>query len=159
MNAAAKRFFSVDEAQSRLPLVRSIVSDIVELYRDIHDRQSRLTRVLELRGESNREVGRLYTEELEQMEQELEDDLSRLDSFVEELESLGVELKDPYAGLVDFHTWINGREACLCWQLGEPEIQYWHEVDAGIGGRQSLQDGSVDPVHDFTGGDYFDEVL
>ena len=159
MNAAAKRFFSVEEAESRLPLVHSIVADIVELYRDIHDRQSRLTRVLELRGESKREVNRLYTEELEQMERELEDDLSRLDDFVEELEELGVELKDPHAGLVDFHTWIDGRIACLCWQLGEPEIQYWHEVDAGFGGRQSLQDGTVDPVHDFTGGNFRDDVL
>ncbi len=159
MNAAAKRFFSLDEAESRLPLVRSIVSDIVELYRDIHDRQSRLTRVLELRGETKQHVGRLYSEELEEMERELENDLTRLDSFVEELEDLGVELKDPHAGLVDFHTWIDGREACLCWQLGEPEIQYWHEIDAGYGGRQSLQDGTVDPVHDFSGNDFREDLL
>ncbi|MFQ5860927.1 MAG: DUF2203 family protein [Dehalococcoidia bacterium] len=31
-----------------------------------------------------------------------------------------------------------GREVHLCWLLGEPEVQFWHEVDAGFPGRQPL---------------------
>ncbi len=63
--------------------------------------------------------------------------------FGDELRRLGVELKDPVAGLVDFLTQIDGREAYLCWKLGEGEIAFWHELNAGFGGRQSLLEGSV----------------
>ena len=32
----------------------------------------------------------------------------------------------------------DGREVCLCYKLGEAEISFWHEVDAGYGGRRPL---------------------
>ena len=54
------------------------------------------------------------------------------------LDALGIELKDPRLGLVDFPGEMNGRRILLCWRLGEPEVQFWHEVDAGYAGRQPL---------------------
>ena len=42
------------------------------------------------------------------------------------------------SGLVDFPSEMNGRHVLLCWRLGEPEVQFWHEVDAGYAGRQPL---------------------
>jgi hypothetical protein len=33
---------------------------------------------------------------------------------------------------------MDGREVYLCWRLGEPEVAFWHELDAGFGGRQKL---------------------
>jgi hypothetical protein len=29
----------------------------------------------------------------------------------------------------------------LCWKYNEPEIAYWHEVDAGFSARQPLPTG------------------
>jgi hypothetical protein len=62
-----------------------------------------------------------------------------LREYVEELRSLNVELKDPFAGLVDFPCWMDEREVYLCWKLDEPEVSHWHEVDAGFAGRQKLK--------------------
>lgn len=49
-----------------------------------------------------------------------------------------IEVKDIDAGLVDFKTLINGREACLCWRVGEPEVAYWHGVNEGFANRKRL---------------------
>ena len=139
MNAAkqeTKRYFTVAEANQRLPLVRVIVSDIVTLFRDVHERRDRLE---QLRKPSDViSHGDVYSEELHQFEDELEQDIVRLEEFVAELKDLGVELKDYVTGLIDFTAIFDGREVCLCWKLGEEEIGYWHEMDAGYNGRQPL---------------------
>ena len=74
------------------------------------------------------------------MENELETDIETLDAFVAELHDLGVELKDPVTGLVDFRTLVEGREAYLCWKLEEDEIGWWHELDAGVAGRRPVSE-------------------
>ena len=58
-----------------------------------------------------------------------------------ELQRLGVEPKSATDGLVDFPSIVDGRMVYLCWRLGEPEVLYWHELDAGYRGRQSLAIG------------------
>jgi hypothetical protein len=63
--------------------------------------------------------------------------------LVAELEALGVEFKGFDLGLVDFPSEMNGRVVHLCWRLGEPAIQHWHEVGAGFAGRQPLTPAGV----------------
>lgn len=41
-------------------------------------------------------------------------------------------------GLVDFPTTLDGRWIYLCWQAGEDEIRFWHEIDGGFAGRRPL---------------------
>lgn len=139
MNAAArKKFFTVSEANSRLPLVKAIVNDVMVLYKDLQERSERLEAIKRTRGSNPPREGSLYAEEVEQTEAELEKDFEKLRAFEEELEELGVELKDRSLGLIDFPTLIDGREAYLCWRAGEEEVAYWHELNAGYGGRQML---------------------
>ncbi|MBX7080477.1 MAG: DUF2203 domain-containing protein [Nannocystaceae bacterium] len=58
---------------------------------------------------------------------------------IADIEKLGGELKDVETGLVDFRSLIDGeREVLLCWRLGERQVQWWHELDAGFAGRQSI---------------------
>ena len=81
----------------------------------------------------------LYSEELAQTQNELEAEEEKLQSYVAELKSLGVELKSDEIGLCDFRSMMNGREVYLCWRLGEPQVMFWHELDAGFAGRQALR--------------------
>ncbi|MAT16868.1 MAG: hypothetical protein CMJ46_16535 [Planctomyces sp.] len=144
MNTTADRkFFSVDDANRMLPLVSAIVADIVELYNDVHERRNRLARVRHHSSKNTRAEDNPYEEEVLQIEKELEADIDRLDEFVDELQKLGIELKDPVKGLVDFPTYHQGREAYLCWMLGEPEVAFWHDLDAGFGGRQPIEKESI----------------
>lgn len=139
MNTTAeKKHFTVEEVNRRLPLVRAIVEDIVHLYRDVHGRRERLARVRQLPGSASRDERSVYGEELRQIEEEIDKDISRLQDFADELKELDAVLRDPAMGFVDFHTVIDGREADLCWQRGEDEIGYWHELDSGCQGRQPV---------------------
>lgn len=136
---APRQYFSVASANQTLPLVRAIVSDIVELYGEVRDREERLTRITRGRSKDSRPDD-LYTEEVEQVRQDLERDVERLQGFIDELQELGVEFKDPVMGLVDFPAKRDGKEVCLCWKLGEPSVDYWHTVESGFQGRQPLSD-------------------
>lgn len=137
-----EKHFTPEEASKTLPLVRKIVDDIVALYGDIVERRERLEAVRQRRRSVNTE-GNLYDEELDQIETELDTDIERLRGYVEELEALGIELKDPSAGLIDFPSIFEGREVFLCWKMGESEIGHWHELDEGFTGRHSLLETSV----------------
>jgi hypothetical protein len=65
--------------------------------------------------------------------------LYELGKLTLEIDNLGVQLKDYARGLIDFPSWREGRVVLLCWQLGEGDrIEWWHEVEAGFGGRQPL---------------------
>jgi hypothetical protein len=59
-------------------------------------------------------------------------------SMLETIEQEGIVLRDIDRGLVDFPALIDGREVYLCWELGEDEVAYWHDLDAGYGGREPL---------------------
>lgn len=140
MNASppANRLFTVEQANRMLPLVRAIVSDIVDLASDLTQRNDRLS-MLQV---SDAEEGDPYSEEVLQMQREIELDMDRLQAFVDELAELGVELKSATEGLVDFKSRIDNRDAYLCWKLGEGEVGYWHPLNAGYEGRQSLLEGA-----------------
>jgi hypothetical protein len=57
---------------------------------------------------------------------------------IEEVLSLGCEVKDLHRGLVDFPTRIGNEIAYLCWQRGEPQIGWWHTLGGGFSGRKAL---------------------
>ena len=66
------------------------------------------------------------------------------DAFLEmrnalvELQAMEVVLRDLDRGLVDFPALRDGREVFLCWEEGEDEVRFWHDVDSGYGGRRPL---------------------
>jgi len=129
-----RRYFTVEEANNALPLIRMILADIVRQYRVVEDLQQRLA---VLARERRRPSNDVYTEELAQSQAEFETEEAKLRTYIEELRRLGVEFKGP-DGLCDFYSVMDGREVLLCWRLGEPSVSYWHEVDAGYAGRQPL---------------------
>ena len=130
-----KRVFTNQEANAALPLVRAIVADLVTLAREVTERRQRL---LALAPSRPRRSADPYQEERDFAEEELEGDARRLAEYVEELRQLGVETRSVTEGLVDFPAVLAGRNVWLCWKLGEPEVAFWHEADAGFWGRQPL---------------------
>jgi len=124
------KFFTVDEANQTLPLVRRIVGDIVSTH------QRLLGLIDEYRAyDPDSEVLKARRRELEEEMRELTD---RVNGFVAELGEIGAEFKDFEDGLVDFHGRLDGRAVLLCWKLGEESVEWWHELEAGYRGRQRL---------------------
>jgi hypothetical protein len=129
--------FTVEQANRTLPLVRRIVEDIVDQHRRWRETIVELdlvTQTVPLDDQAQR------AEELTRKAR----DLSReLEVYQRELRGLGIQLKDPRLGLIDFPSEIDGRTVLLCWRLGEPEVQFWHEANAGYAGRQPLSPALV----------------
>lgn len=136
---ARRKFFTVEEANNTLPLVRAIVADIVRKYREVKDLRERLAAI---RRDPRRPADDVYSEELAHSQTELESQESALSGLIDELARLGIELKGP-DGLCDFPSLRDGRVVYLCWRLGEPAVLHWHELDAGFSGRQPLEPSSA----------------
>ncbi|RLS52799.1 MAG: DUF2203 family protein [Planctomycetota bacterium] len=109
------------EAHKALPLVNSIVRDIVELHSDLEERRERLGELrVSRKGPRQRSESDPYEEEFRQMENDLLSDDGRLRAYCDELTQLGVELKDPKVGAVEFPTVGLSK---LVWHLGDADIQ------------------------------------
>lgn len=134
----APKHFTVEQANRMLPLVKAIVKDIVELAAEFRSREERLARI----SMAERGMDEAHKEEVRQMRSDLAKDAARIEELNDELRELGVEFKG-WDGLVDFPSIRDGREVYLCWRLGEPEVRYWHELDAGFAGRQPLYEPPV----------------
>ena len=57
---------------------------------------------------------------------------------VEYLADRGILLRDPDTGLIDFPAERDGEHVFLCWRLGEGDVEYYHGVHSGFGGRKPL---------------------
>jgi hypothetical protein len=139
------RLFTIEQANAMLPLVRAITGDLANLAKDVVERRHRLALLT-----SGRDLkpGDPYSDELAQMEAELEQDALRLQEYVDELRALGVEPKGAVEGLVDFPCKVDDRLVLLCWKLGEPEVLFWHDLESGFSGRQPLTAGSISGEYD-----------
>jgi hypothetical protein len=118
------KHFTPQEATQTLPLVKKIVEDILKI------------------GQRMRSIS---FENKEDGEAELTRLMDQLDELFDEMEELGCSYKDWNfsAGLVDFPSFIEGREVYLCWRSDEPEILYYHELDAGFNGRKAIPASSL----------------
>lgn len=134
----SKRWFTVEQANAMLPLVRAITRDLMNLAQEVSDRKQRVDSLTAGRDLTGADP---YSAELAEVERDLEKERERMREYVRELRQLGVEPKDPLAGLVDFPTQMEGQAAYLCWQYGESEISYWHTLQGGFAGRQPLLAG------------------
>jgi hypothetical protein len=126
------QLFTVDHANRTLPLVRRIVEDIVREHRRW---QEAIVQLDLLVSGARADMPDLRAVALEREVQTIARDI---DQFQGELEALGIQLKDRRIGLIDFPSEMDGRRVLLCWRLGEPSVQYWHDEQSGYAGRQPL---------------------
>jgi len=66
-------------------------------------------------------------------------DFEKLDALIHQIMDTGAQIKDINTGLLDFSAMREGHEVYLCWQYGEVDIAFWHDVDSGYAGRQSIE--------------------
>jgi hypothetical protein len=122
---ADRHYWTADQANRALVLVKRIAADIVRRYARLGDLQEALDRAT---GPAEEDV-----------RGELLDTIEHLQTHLEELDDLGVELVDWSRGIVNFPAKVDGRCVLLCWEAGQERIGYWHEVEEGFAGRQPIE--------------------
>lgn len=123
-----RKYFTVEEANRTLPLVRRIVTDIVSTHRELEERVEEY-RALGLEEESERRS---------ELEAEVNELTATVNRYIGEIHELGALFKGVEEGLVDYYSMLHERPVFLCWKLGEERIEWWHELDGGYAGRQRL---------------------
>ena len=122
------QYFTLQEANEALNIIRPLMDEVQVIRQKILENQPEAWPAIEKSAGNggNRALSNLVQ------------DFEKLDALVHQIQDTGAQIKDINTGLLDFSALKNGREVYLCWQHGEDDIQYWHEIEAGFAGRQPI---------------------
>jgi hypothetical protein len=122
-----ERHFTLEEANASLPTVKPVLQKLRDA-KDLLTEEEAHSVLADSAptnggGEPGTQVGTAFLE---------------VRQLLLTLQEAGIVVRDIDRGLIDFPAMIDGREVYLCWELGEDEVAYWHELDAGYRGREPL---------------------
>jgi hypothetical protein len=125
-----ERHYSLEEASALLPRVGELLATLRRARDQLGDADARAALEEAGQGNGGGAPGKVVSE-----------GFLELREAMLEFREREIVLRDLDRGLVDFPSLRGDSEVYLCWEEGEPEIGFWHEPDAGFGGRRPLGDG------------------
>ena len=127
MSFRFKKHYTRDEARALLPQLRQWLAELNRLRIEVERYDKRLSGLNADGQDTGGETVNHWIRALADMQ-----------SVLGEFQSREIQIKDLSRGLVDFPTVVGGREVFLCWESDEDDIEFWHDLDAGYGGREKL---------------------
>jgi hypothetical protein len=134
----ADRTFTLDEAQSLLPVLESLLRTAIhskKLMEAVEAELQALSHRIFLNGGTHVDVIPIARRKAERAKAE-----QRAKDALAEIDSIGVQVKDLDIGLLDFPCLVDGRIILLCWKLGEKSITHWHGTEEGFAGRKPVDE-------------------
>jgi hypothetical protein len=129
--------FTLDEAQLLLPTIEALLKramEAKEAAETVEEELQELARRIFLAGGTMVNVS-----EVQEKKAAMTGLVQRAKDAVEEIDAIGVQVKDLNMGLLDFPAYLDGEIVLLCWKLGEEKIEFWHSVEEGFRGRQPVE--------------------
>jgi hypothetical protein len=133
-----RRTFTVEEANALLPALDRILREMGEAAALVGELGELIQDMESYWGRTLHEASNPDHQEWARRREEVRTAARAAKELAAQVAAFGCELKDPHHGLVDFPAVIDGRLAYLCWQRGEREVGYWHDLEAGFAGRRPL---------------------
>jgi hypothetical protein len=130
--------FTLDEAQSLLPVLEALLKRATESKQaaeEVESWLSELSRRIYLSGGM-----RVDITDVARRRAEMEAHLQRVRESIAEIDSIGVQVKDLKAGLLDFPCRLEDGVVLLCWRMGETTIEHWHTMESGFQDRQPVDE-------------------
>jgi len=134
----SERTFTLDEAQTLLPVLESLLRSAIEAKKVLEDfeaEQQAMQHRIFLNGGTFLNVVPLARRKAERAKAE-----QRAKDALAEIDSIGVQVKDLDIGLLDFPCEVEGQIILLCWKLGEKTISHWHGMEEGFAGRKPIDE-------------------
>ena len=127
---AARRMYTIDEANDLIPQVRAVLLQLAVQQRRLDAAHAEMHRQLDANGdpEAAAAAGRQEAETAEIRE--------GMRTLLLHLNEMGVELRDLEMGLVDFPGERDGESVWLCWRLADARVAFWHPTDEGFATRR-----------------------
>lgn len=130
--------FSLQEAQSLLPVLESLLRASIEGKKVIEEVDQELSQISErifLTGGAFVEVKKVALRRAER-----DKAVQKVKDAIAEINAIGVQVKDLDIGLLDFPCKVDDEIVLLCWKLGESSITHWHGAEEGFAGRKPIDD-------------------
>ena len=130
--------FTIDEAQSLLPVLESLLKRAIEAKQaaeQVESELSELARRIYLSGGM-----KVDSNSVARQRADMDAHLKLARESIAEIDAIGVQVKDLEAGLLDFPYRLDDQVVLLCWRMGETAIEHWHTVDSGFQGRQRVDE-------------------
>ena len=124
----AQRTFTLQEANDTLDIIRPLMDDIQAIRQRVLKNQPEAWPAIE------KSAGNGGNRALSNMVHDFE----KFDALIHRIQDMDVLIKDVNLGLLDFPALKDGREVYLCWQYGEGDIAFWHEIADGYAGRRPI---------------------
>jgi hypothetical protein len=127
MQNVFKHHYTREEARALLPQVNAWLEELTDTKRQIDSLDRKLSKALGLGDD----LGGTMVNKYIRLLADCRDILQR---FAER----EIQIKDLDRGLIDFPAFVGGKEVFLCWEKGEDDIEFWHDLDTGFSGRERL---------------------
>ena len=130
------RTFTLDEAQDLMPVLEGLLRTSIDGKKLIESVDGELQAIMQrvfLNGGMTVNVVHLARRKAER-----EKAIQRVKDAMDEIDAMGVQVKDLDIGLLDFPCEVDGQVILLCWKLGENAITHWHGVSEGFAGRKPI---------------------
>jgi hypothetical protein len=134
----SNRTFTLDEAQTLLPILESLLKQAINAKKLIEEADGELQETAHrifLNGGTFVNVIHLARRKAER-----EKAIQRIKDALAEIDATGVQVKDLDIGLLDFPCKVEGEVVLLCWKLGEEKIAHWHSTTEGFSGRKPIDE-------------------
>jgi hypothetical protein len=135
---AKQKTFTLEEAHSLLPVLRSLIKRAMDdkgvieaVEKELQDLKHRIL----LSGGLFVDVSMVARRRAERDKafQDIKDTLAEIDA-------IGVQVKDLDIGLLDFPYVVEDEIVLLCWKYGEERIEFWHGMEEGFKGRKPVDE-------------------
>lgn len=132
------RYFRLEQAESLLPQVEALLRQAIDLHTDYQQAEAEMA---EFQHRINMAGGTMvHRDAVVNTAARRSASATILKQTLEQIQALGVQIKDLEIGLIDFPTLYHGREVLICWKLGESSIGFWHGLEDGFAGRREIDD-------------------
>ena len=121
------KHYTIEEARALLPKVQ----DWIETLRELRSNLEKVDQALESRLRTGADIGGSTVNERTRS-------VAQFQSILSKFQENEIQLKDLDQGLVDFPHLKAGEEVFLCWESGEDDIDFWHDLDSGFAGREPI---------------------
>ena len=129
MELRFEKHYTREEARAMLPEIRRWLARLNQLRKDVEKFERRLSQLAAQSTDTGGETVNDWIRALADMQQ-----------ILVEFQRRQIFIKDLDRGLIDFPAIIGGREVFLCWEADEDDVEFWHDLESGYGGRERLEE-------------------
>jgi hypothetical protein len=122
-----QKHYTREQARALLPQVRQWLKQLAKVRHDLEKQEQRITGLIAPGCDLGGPLVNTWVRTLADVK-----------DLLFEFYRREIQVKDLDRGLIDFPAFLGAKEVFLCWEQGEEDIEFWHDLDSGYASRERL---------------------